>query len=218
MIPLAPLENIPPYHVSKWLKLPLLLSIEEIEDLFSLLPDRLILLGGVISPAHAVFSKSHFFLHYQNYLQGIVEGNKRPFADPCLTCALTNDLNDLRGVQVANGLLVRIFRPVIQIQPYTLCYSKTAEEFRELTHSLDSFYWGLVFSIPQLFDNPLTQEIEKVTEQQFPNMRFFKEMQRWSRIHTTPTPFQMEEKIIRYPARIGKQLLRGAPCIPLPQK
>lgn len=222
MIPLATLEEVPRYQASKWLKLPLLLSMGEMERLFELLPDAFVLLSGVLSASELIFSKKDFLDAYKGYLAEIRKGIKRPAIDRRFTSAITSDLSDLRSIAVQKGaiqggLLVRIYRPVIQIQPYTLYYSEVAGEFREMTHSLDSFYWGLLFSMPQLFENPLTHEVEKLTEKD-PNMRIFKELQRFSRMHTVPTPFQVGDRILRYVARIGKELLQGAPCLPLPQK
>lgn len=119
----------------------------------------------------------------------------------------------------SRGVLVRILRPVIQVQPYTLHYSAYGEQFHEMTHSLDSFYWGLIFSYPQLYYNPKTQDVEKVAEQ-FLNTSYFKSMQRWVRTHTVPTPFHVGDKIIHHPSRIGKEWLKEVEdvCLPIPQK
>lgn len=210
MIPLVPLNQIPPYQASKWQKLPLLLSVNEMEEVLSLLPEWIVPLSGVIKKGEEITSKSQFLKYYQDYLEQIEKGVKRPIIDKRLTAAITSDLANLREAEVSNGVIIRVIKPVIQVQPYFLNYSETADCFLDTTFSQDSFAFGLAFSIPQLFQNPETLEIEKVKDIEF------KALQTWSRGHTMPTPFQISEnKIINFPARISRE--RKTP-ICLPQK
>jgi hypothetical protein len=200
MIPSAPLNEIPVYQASKWQKLPLLLSYHEMGELLALLPEWIVPLSGVIPLGEEIVPKAQFLEHYQEYLEQIDKGITRPKIDKRLTCAITSDLANLRKASVPNGVLIRVVKPVIQVQPYFLNYSQTADCFLDTTFSQDSFAWGLVFSVPQLFQNPETLEIEKVKDADF------KALQTWARSRTIPTPFQVgENKIINFPARISKE-------------
>lgn len=211
MIPRAPLKEIPSYQVSQWLKLPLYLAIDEMDALLELLPEPFVPLSGKISPQDALLSKDAFRHLYREYLE-------KGTPDKRLTFAITEDLNDLRQAEVEDGYLHRMFRPVIQVQPYTLHYSTVAQKFHEMTFSPENFYWGLLFAYPQLYHNPITHQVDKVTEENYPNTKLFKDLQRWSRSHTVPSPFMVEEKKVIVPARIGKKLLGDKSWINLPQK
>lgn len=214
MLPRASLPETPAYQASKWLKLPLFLEVQEMQNLLEILPPWIAPLSGVIAEESQLLAKSQFLEIYNQYVEQLKK-NLRPIIDRRLTCAFTGNVEDLRAVPVSGGVLVRIVRPVIQVQPYTLHYSEVAGKFHEMTHSRDSFAWGLLFSFPQLFQNPLTNEAEKVTEQIYPNAAIFKAMQRWSRNNTIPTPFQVTDRVINLPARMGKQLRESiTPCLP----
>lgn len=210
MIPSAQLNQIPVYQASKWLKLPLLISSQEMGEVLSLLPEWIVPLSGVILRGQEIISPSEFLQAHEEFSRQIDSGISRPKSDKRLTCAFTSNLNTVRKIDVPGGLLIRVIKPVIQVQPYFLHYSQTADCFFDTTFSQDSFAWGVVFSIPQLFQNPETLEIEKV------HVPEFKALQVWARSHTMPTPFQVSEnRLINFPARISKQ--RKTP-ICLPQK
>lgn len=208
MIQKQPLNEIPSFRASKWLDLPVLLSINEMENLLDILPQWIVPLSGVIEEDKELIDRKEFLSLYENYINQIDQGIPRPIIDRRLTCAFTSDLNHLRASTVQGGLLIRIIRPVLQVKPYMLHYSKEAEKFID-SHSQESFAWGLVFSTPQLFLNPETKDVETIRDPAF------KALQKWSRTHTIPTPFQIEDKIINFYARIGKT--RETP-ICLPQK
>jgi hypothetical protein len=205
MLPRARLDEVKPYQASKWLTLPLLVTQGEMQELLLLLPEVFVPLSGVIPEGAENISKSEFLSYYTSYAGEIKKGVKRPHIDFRLTFAITQDLQDLRAINVPGGVLIRIVKPVIQVQPYTLHYSEVAHAFCEMTFSPDSFYWGLQFSFPQIFQNPDTHEIEKVSLERFPNAALFKAIQRWARKATTPTPFLREERVIHHHSRIGKQ-------------
>jgi hypothetical protein len=207
MIPKLPLNEIPLFQASKWLKLPLLLSVAEMKGLLAFLPEWIVPLSGVIEEGKEIISRDTFLSLYADYVAQIDAGIKRPTIDKHLTCAFTDDLNNLRAATVPGGLLIRIVRPVLQVQPYMIHYSATSEKFIDTTHSQNSFAWGLAFSTPQLFQNPYTKDIEKIADPAY------KSLQKWSRANTIPTPFLVDGKLINFPSRIGKT--RETPiCIP----
>ena len=104
--------------------------------------------------------------------------------------------------------LIRVSRPVIQLQSHALDYSPHDEKFRAMVFGIDSVLWGIQFSYPQLFLDSRTKEAKAVVENgEFPNTRFFHTLQRWIRHHTIPTPFFVEGKRINVPIRLGKECL-----------
>lgn len=207
MIPRLPLNEVPVFQAAKWLKLPLLLSVEEMGELLTVLPKWIIPLSGVIEEGKEILSQGDFLRLYGDYVKQIDEGIKRPVIDRRLTCAFSDDLNNLRAIPVSGGLLIRAIKPTLQVQPYWIHYSAASEKFIDTTHSQESFAWGLAFSSPQLFQDPETKDIEKFSDPAF------KILQKWSRDNTLPTPFLVDGKVINFPSRIGKT--RGTPvCMP----
>lgn len=209
MIQKQPLNEIPLFQAAKWLKLPILLSEQEMEEALSLLPKWIVPLGGVAEEGKELLSKEEFLSLYASYVAAIDEGMKRPPIDKRLTAAFVDNLDYVRRASVSSGVLVRLIGPSIQVQPYMLHYSSATGKLIDSSYSQDSFAWGLVFSSPQLIQNPITREIEKFNDPHFKNL------QKWARQATRPTPFLIEGKIKNFPARIGKT--RKIP-ICLPQK
>lgn len=207
MIPRQPLNEVPVFQAAKWLKLPLLLSLDEMKGLLTVLPKWIIPLSGVIEDGKEILSQDMFLKLYEDYVKQIDAGIRRPVIDRRLTCAFTDDLDNLRAIPVSGGLLIRAIKPTLQVQPYWIHYSSASEKFIDTTHSQDSFAFGLAFSSPQLFQDPDTKDIEKFSDPTY------KLLQKWSRENTLPTPFLVDGKIINFPSRIGKT--RGTPvCMP----
>lgn len=209
MIPKQTLNEVPQFQASKWVKTPLLLSLEEMKGLLTILPVWIAPLSGVIEEGRELISKEEFLSLYASYIEQIDNGIKRPVIDRRLTCAFTDNPENLRAIAVTGGLLVRVIHPILQVQPYMIHYSTASEKFIDTTHSQDSFAWGLSFSSPQLVLDPKTKIINKFSDP------FYKLLQKWSRANTIPTPFLVDGKVIHFPARIGKT--RKIP-ICLPQK
>lgn len=206
-IPEITYSECPPFQASKWLKIPLFLSKEELSALFEELSFLyLVRLSGVIEEGKAVIDKTTYLFEYEDYLRTLQSG--APKSVNRLVVGLGKELSDFRKIKVESGELIKVYRPVIQVQPYTLFYSSTAQKFIEMTHSLENMYFGLLFSFPQLFQDPISQEVIKVYESDTLNAKAFKAIQKWSRAHTTPTPFLINGKVLNHPARIGKNLNR----------
>lgn len=207
MIPRLPLNKVPSFQAAKWLKLPLLLSLEEMRKLLAVLPKWIVPLSGVIEDGKEILPQETFLSLYEDYVNQIDAGIKRPVIDRRLTCAFTDDLDSLRAIPVSGGLLIRAIKPTLQVQPYWIHYSSASEKFIDTTHSQESFAFGLAFSSPQLFQDPDTKDIEKFSDP------IYKALQKWVRDNTVPTPFLVDGKIINFPSRIGKT--RGTPvCMP----
>ena len=117
--------------------------------------------SGVVAPGEEEFD-----------LEKLVEiiGPQGEGRVPSLGLSVTGEL--LYTVSVGEGrILVRAERPVVQLRP---CRPPDV---------------GLELGYPQLYQDPVTGEIEKVTEgDRFPNTLLFKKIRRWVRHATAPRP------------------------------
>jgi hypothetical protein len=207
MIPkLAPEEKLK-YNASKWLVLPMLLGNDEMQ-LFATehLSFPFVALGGVQQENDVMIGKEEFLERYAEYLREILKDKSKARPSRRLTFGMTTDLNDLRLQRVEGGVIVKIASPIIQVEPYTLHFSEEEKKFREMTPSKNRFFWGLRFAFPQLYDNPISDEVEKITEEGYPNAALFKKLQKWARDQTRPSEFTIGGKTYCVPARIGKKL------------
>jgi hypothetical protein len=72
----------------------------------------------------------------------------------------------------------------------------------------DAISWGIQLSFPQIFEDPKTGEAVEALA--LPNGLLFREMQRWARKNTRPTPISVEGKKQNLVARIGKENIERA--------
>ena len=74
-----------------------------------------------------------------------------------------------------------------------------------MTFGADCITWGLQFSYPQIYQDPVTLEISKADRnEELSNSELFKNLIRWQRLTTRPTPFLTEKGLENIPIRIGK--------------
>lgn len=199
--------------VSKALKFPVLLDEVEMQNLFAYLEAQI---GQFfIFPVDRPYSKEEeeipkelFLKRYSSYVSLLRSGELpsaefRSYFSPILT--LSSDI--LYVILCPNGMrLIKAIRPVIQLQPNFLQYSEEDGEFRSMVFGKETIHWGIQFSYPQLFQDPHTQEIFPVRDQEgFPNTVLFKALQKWIRDHTRATPFLIGEKKMNVSVRLGKQ-------------
>jgi hypothetical protein len=202
-------------QATKWLKLPLFLSREEIRSLLTALGKiHIVPLSGVFREGMEELSPQSYEDLYSSYLESLCRGEPAS-PDKKLISAWTLNLDSIEVIQVASGALVKPKLPVVQVQPFWLNYSTTDGKFHEMAFSRESLAWGLQFSFPQLFQEPAHLEILKVQEPEFPNAGLFKNIQRFSRASTVPTPFMLPDgSKLNHPCRIGKSLLSKASEMP----
>jgi hypothetical protein len=201
-------------QATKWLKLPLFLNVLELNDLLAFLGKVfLVPLSGVFKEGLEVLTPSQFSEYYGSYIQRLMMGEPSN-PDRKLITAWTYDVKDIEVKPVETGVLVRPKAPVVQVQPYWLNYSERDGKFHEMALSTESMGWGLLFSFPQLFQDPDTLEILKVQGDRFPNCELFKKLQAFSRARTIPTPFITPAGSLNHPARIGKEWLNEAKALP----
>ncbi|CUI17744.1 conserved hypothetical protein [Candidatus Protochlamydia naegleriophila] len=198
----------PPLQASKWLKCPVLLDIDEMEDLFRALGDFWIFsVSGVLPSAEGEMTQAAFLTEYGRYIEALKRGEfpDEQRARPYFSTVFTTSTDALYEVVLPNQQkLIRVERPVIQLQSHRFDYSPVDGKFRSMVLGQNSIQWGIQFSYPQLFQDAACQVKQVRESEEFPNTVLFKRMQKWVRDHTTATPFLVENNRVNVPIRLGK--------------
>lgn len=188
------------YQGSKWLKLQLLCSREELKELFSLLePFWIFPLTGVRSGEP--LGKELFLEVYGSWIERLKKGEAPPEKElrTVLAAAFVREPQALWLQEVPRGYLVKIAKPVLQVQAHFFTYSSADGVFRPMSFGEKSIFWGLQFAYPQIYQDAKTQEICKVEKNPL-----FEVLRRWVREATRATPFLVEGTRVCSPIRLGK--------------
>lgn len=208
MIPSNPSPS--PMQASKWLQIQALVESEELNLLFREIENvKIYLVGNVTGAGEGQISQRAFLEKYATYISLLREGMIPNAADfrPFFSSILTLQEDHVTAIQLGDGKeLIRVLKPVIQLQFHTIGFSSIEKKFRPKIMGKDSILWGIQFSYPQLYMDPLTKQIEKVlNENHFPNTSLFRTIQQWIRQHTVPTPFLVDDVKTNVPMRLGKK-------------
>lgn len=216
-----------PLLVSKAIKLPALLDESEMEMLINDLKSTfeqlsLFYVQGLCKKIEGEILFSDFLTTYKEYVGFLKEGKAPPleYFRGIFSSIMTVSTDILYSLSVSDDKhLIKATKPIVQLQPHHLHYSKEDGEFRSMVFGEDSISWGIQFSYPQLYQDPHTQEIfdVKVTPQ-FVNTLLFRTLQKWMREHTVATPFLVDGKRINVFVRLGKRCFRWIDCHPQLQK
>lgn len=207
MLPIKTVNE--PYHASKWLSVALLIDEEELKALFKALGDFYIFTVGTINQrGEGLVSHEAFLSGYANYMHCLKTGRiPEDSSYRTLFGSVMTVLPDqLYALHVGTDKqLIRIAKPVVQMQVHNLGYSSADKKFHSMVFGKDSILWGLQFSYPQLYEDSHTHAVHKVEmNAEFPNTALFRAIQKWTREYTFPTPFIVDEKKLNVPMRLGK--------------
>lgn len=205
-----PLEISTPCHegvlfVSKSRKLPVLLSIEEMESLLNHLGPIWMFDASRPLPLNSLeIQKEEFLSAYRKYIEGIQrkklidEKLLHPFFSSIITC----DLNCVYAQKVSGGrYLIKVRKPCIQLQRHHFVYSKS---FHLGVMGKESVTWGIQFSYPHLYMDPKTKAIGKVAKNStFLNTERFHRFSKWIRSNTRATPYVINNNLTNQPMRLG---------------
>lgn len=188
-------------HVSKWIKIPLLVEADEMEDLFAALPSfslyqvqRVTLKGEGIIPIHS------FLAEYRAYIETLKEGGQ-PASLPSPVLSVSSEA--MFPMPVDEGRqLYKPRLPVVQMQAHAIRYSEADRSFRSQLFGSDAITWGVQIGYPQIFEDPATYEIKPTRD--LPNGPLFHAIQKWVRRQTRPTPFVVAGHKQNVPIRLGK--------------
>jgi hypothetical protein len=192
------------YQASKYLKYQVLCDAQELKDLFFRLGSfKIYPLTGVVDGNP--IEQETFLLAYENWIEKLKQGQVPSSEDlrSVLACAFTEETEALWKLQVPGGkYLVKMNAPVVQVQAHFFTYSTVDEVFRPMTMGLNSIFWGLQFSFPQIYQDPKTMALLEV--EKGPNFYLFQNIKQWVRDATRPTPFVVEGKKTNATIRLGK--------------
>src|SRR5262245_50607939 len=123
---ISKLENEPPMEASKWLKIQLLVDFSEMVSLLDALgPIGIYITGTVTKKGEESVSKSEFLNKYLYYIESLKKGEipdetiYKPYFSSIFTIA-----SDLLCIipMPKDRQLVRVSKPVIQLQAHSLDY------------------------------------------------------------------------------------------------
>lgn len=199
-------------QVSKWLKYQALLDVAEMESLLSFLsPFSIYIVSGPVEHKKYAVNASEFLSYYALYINALKTGQlpDETSLRPYFSSIFSNNSEVIYGMKLANEkVLIKPLKPVLQLQLHHFFASEIDGKFYPMVLSDQSTSWGIQFSYPQLYQDPKTQEITKVTSSpEFPNTSLFLKLVKWMRTNTIPTPFMFQGKRTNSPIRIGKQCL-----------
>lgn len=202
-------ESLATLQASKWLQIQMLLDEEEIDALFSSLGDIYLVRNSSIATMEELFlTQDSFIKHYSAYVTPLKRGQlpdlqsfRRNFS-----LVLTSTLDALFVNEVEKErYIVKVAKPIVQIQPHAIHYSKLDNKFRSMVFGRDTISWGLQFSYPQIYQDPATMRIEKAGDSdRCINAALFRTIQKWQRKETKPTPFIVDSNRSNVPMRLGK--------------
>ncbi len=201
----------PPLGASKWLQLQILADADEMRRLIAALGDFHIFMAGVVCAANeGEISKEHFLTLYEQYVSALQNGQlpDEGLYRQAFSSIFTTSTDDLFQVDIpGNRRVIRIARPVLQLQLHKIAYSPVDGKFRPMGIGKDCIFWGLQFSYPQLYQDVQKEVHKALDESQFPNALLYRRLQQWVRQETIPTPFITELEQVNVPMRLGKNCL-----------
>lgn len=196
-------------QVAKWNKVPVLLDLLEMKELFTALsPCHLVHVSSPVACGKEEVESSEFLQGYSDYVNALQNGKVPPFESfrSLFSCALSRTLAPFYAIDLGkNRSLVKPRTPIIQLQAHSFFYSLVDQQFHSMVQGPESVFWGVQFSYPQLFQDPQTKQIVKVADREFENTVLFASLMQWIRSHTLATPFLVGDVRTNSPMRIGKK-------------
>lgn len=198
-------------QVSKWIKHPVLLDLDEMKEFLHILsPSDLFIVSEPISKENAWVPFEKFLSFYSDYIHALKSGSlpNEAALRHYFSSILTKDYDKVlyaMPVGKEGKFLIKPLKPVIQLQLHHFYFSPLDSTFHSMVMSEESVTWGIQFSYPQLYQDPKTKEIKKVKDtEEFPNTELFARLTKWIRASSMPTPFIWQGQRINPPIRIGK--------------
>ncbi len=193
------------YQGSKYLKYPLLCDADELRNLFEQISPFYIYRLTGLSDGNPI-SQGQFIDEYGSWIAKLKAGSVPEDGElkRLLACAFVTDPEALWKQAVPQSrYIVKVSRPLVQVQAHFFTYSPLDGVFRSMTMGPNSIFWGLLFSFPQVYQDPKTQELMEVEESE--EFTLFQKIKLWVRNETRATPFIADGKRTNVPIRLGKQ-------------
>lgn len=184
-----------PYDAAKWQKMQVLLEASEFASLLDLA-------GGVLFDRLEEISHERAKKEYSDYVTALREG--RVPSPPSFAWSWSLSLEAFYILDTGNGRQIKVKEPVVQLTHHQMNYTPEENAFRSNLFGPETIYWGLQFAFPQLFMEPVSKEVVKVSDpKRFYNLSLFRQVKSFLREHSLPTPFEG----VNAPQRVGKQAL-----------
>ncbi len=200
-------KSVIPLQVSKWIKIPLLIDLVEMEHLLHSLPPFFLYdIQRVVGSKEGIYSPTYLLEAYGSYINALKRGegpNLESFRAP-FSMAWSIDEGALYEMATPDHRrLLKAAYPVLQSQMNAIRYAPEEKIFRTQIFGSDTITWGIQVGFPFLFMDPKTCEAEKTNR--FPNMSLFSAFQQWVRKETVATPFLIDQQQLNSPIRLGKK-------------
>lgn len=199
------------YQGSKWLKFHVLCNREELEAFFAQIrPFFIFPLGGIVD-GHPISEKT-FLDAWSECIHGLQNSIVPKIEDlrRILACAWVDNLHSLWLQKVeGKGYLAKICQPVVQVQAHWFSFSEVDRVFRPMSMGPESIFWGLQFSYPQIFQDPVTMELKTVERSML-----FEKLRVWVREATRPTPFSID-RILPQLNSSEAESVKEKVCVPI---
>lgn len=210
MIRYSTLKDEGPLNVSKWIKLPLLIDVEEMVSLLHFVKEQagpfwLFNVQGVMHVDEGILSPEAFLDVYREYIAALQSGEVASLErfNSHFSYVLSMTEEALYAIDCgSNRRLLKACLPVVQMQPNRCGYSLEDQTFRTQVYGQNTFSWGMQLGYPHVFQNPKTLEVYSVHD--LPNTPLFGAIQKWVRSNTRPTPFLIDGQKKNEPIRLGK--------------
>lgn len=178
---------------ARFVKIPVLLSLEGLKELFAELGDVTIVRTGAVLPSDAIFvDQTDFLKSYQAYIESFEKGlwPDRSLARPYFSTAWSAEESAFALEPVRPGFFVaRAHEPAIQLRLHVLSYSSIDHTFHSMSLGKETIPWGVEFSYASLVQRGV--EVESVSREA-PNTQLFRKLQKWMRHHTNSVTFSGE--------------------------
>ncbi len=204
--------SISTLQASKWLQQQMLIDSIEMESLLQEMGEFYIVkVGAIVSLEKAMISTSLFLSDFRRYIEALKNGELPDIMSfrRLFSVVITSSLDALFACTVGpDQYVIKVTKPIIQVQAHAMHHSTDDNKFRPMVFGPDCITWGLQFAYPQIYQDPTTMQIEKVSdENRCPNTLLFRTIQKWQRKNTIPTPFFVNDKKVNVPMRIGTNCL-----------
>ncbi|MCH9614772.1 MAG: hypothetical protein SP1CHLAM54_12590 [Chlamydiia bacterium] len=187
-------------NASRYVHIQLLVSDEEMKDLFeTLTPFELYNVSQVTK--EPLVEKEIFLNAYRSYFEAFQKGEIE-IDRPLFSLALTRDQSAVTQKELPDGrVLTRIVKPVIQMRAHS--YTIAGGKLHTMTFGTDAISWGIQLSFPHLYEDVVTGEVKDTLKSGSENIELFKALRVWVRNKTKPTTLDIEGNAIKTPLRKG---------------
>lgn len=198
---------VAPLQVSKWVKIPLLVDVQEMEDLLlnHTPPFKIYDVQKITEKTGGIYEPTDFLEGYGRYVACLKNGGvpAAPAFRSLFSAAWSVTEEVFFSVPTQDDRrLLKAASPVVQTQLNQIRYAPEEKVFRTQVFGSDTLCWGIQVGFPHLFLDPHTYEAANTRT--FPNMALFLAIQRWVRHNTVPTPFVVNGEKINSPVRLGR--------------